>query len=206
MEPLFDAAYLLTILCSGVALTATSSAGSERFLFGVMALVLFCGDALHLAPRVASKFSERDLTKQLGFGKLAASITMTVFYVLLWRAGLLRYGADAVPGYATAAVYALAAARVALCLLPQNRWTRDGAPTALSIARNVPFCALGAAVAALFAAGNIADAVWMVVVISFACYIPVVLFARRAPKLGMLMLPKSCAYAALVLMGFVTAG
>ena len=43
---------------------------------------------------------------------------------------------------------------------------------------------------------------WIAILISFACYMPVVLFSGRNPKVGMLMLPKSCAYAAIVLMGF----
>jgi hypothetical protein len=32
------------------------------------------------------------------------------------------------------------------------------------------------------------------IAVSFLFYVPVVLFARKNPKLGMLMLPKSCAY------------
>jgi hypothetical protein len=34
------------------------------------------------------------------------------------------------------------------------------------------------------------------IVISFAFYIPVILFAQQFPLLGMLMIPKTCAYLA----------
>lgn len=43
---------------------------------------------------------------------------------------------------------------------------------------------------------------WLTVVLSFACYIPVVLFADQFPAVGMLMIPKTCAYAWTVLIGF----
>ena len=43
---------------------------------------------------------------------------------------------------------------------------------------------------------------WLVVVVSFACYIPVVLFADTVPAVGRLMIPKTCAYVWAVLIGF----
>ncbi|MGN0243729.1 MAG: hypothetical protein ACI4CT_06685 [Lachnospiraceae bacterium] len=43
---------------------------------------------------------------------------------------------------------------------------------------------------------------WVVVTLSFACYIPVVLFADMLPAVGMLMIPKTCAYVWIVLIGF----
>ena len=43
---------------------------------------------------------------------------------------------------------------------------------------------------------------WLAVVISFGCYIPVVLFADTIPPVGMLMIPKTCAYVWVVLIGY----
>ena len=43
---------------------------------------------------------------------------------------------------------------------------------------------------------------WLAVVVSFACYIPVVLFADTVPAVAMLMLPETCAYVWAVLIGF----
>lgn len=54
---------------------------------------------------------------------------------------------------------------------------------------------------AAFKYGGSLSFLWLAIMISFACYLPVVLFSKTNPKVGMLMLPKSCAYAAIVLMG-----
>lgn len=47
---------------------------------------------------------------------------------------------------------------------------------------------------------------WLAVVISFACYIPVVLFADMVPWVGMLMIPKTCAYVWVVFIGYKAMG
>lgn len=43
---------------------------------------------------------------------------------------------------------------------------------------------------------------WLTIVLSFGFYIPVVLFADKIPMIGMLMIPKTCAYVWTVLIGF----
>ena len=42
---------------------------------------------------------------------------------------------------------------------------------------------------------------WLAIVLSFAFYIPVVLFAEMIPMIGMLMIPKTLAYVWIVVMG-----
>jgi hypothetical protein len=42
----------------------------------------------------------------------------------------------------------------------------------------------------------------LLILLSFICYWPVVLWAHKKPALGMLMLPKSVAYAAMLLFSF----
>ena len=44
---------------------------------------------------------------------------------------------------------------------------------------------------------------WLSIVISFACYLPVVLFAERYPLVGILMIPKTCAYVWTVMIGYL---
>lgn len=200
-ETVFDLAYLSTVLVCGL-LLLQSAAGGPRWQFGVMALVLFFGDATHLLPRIYVLWRPRteNAPALLGVGKLIASVTMTVFYVLLWNLGARLYGAA---GFLTAIIYVLAALRIALCLFPQNRWFSPNPPLSWAVWRNVPFILMGLAVMVLFAAraeGSLA-CLWIAVLLSFAFYIPVVLYAGKNPKIGMLMLPKSCAYAAIVVMG-----
>lgn len=43
---------------------------------------------------------------------------------------------------------------------------------------------------------------WLTIVISFGFYLPVVLFADMIPLIGMLMIPKNCAYVWTVMIGF----
>ena len=43
---------------------------------------------------------------------------------------------------------------------------------------------------------------WLAIVISFGFYLPVVLFADAVPAIGMFMIPKTCAYVWMVLMGY----
>ena len=43
---------------------------------------------------------------------------------------------------------------------------------------------------------------WLTIVLSFAFYIPVVLWADTIPMIRMLMIPKTCAYVWTVLIGY----
>jgi hypothetical protein len=107
-----------------------------------------------------------------------------------------------------ALVIGLAAARVALCLFPQNEWTSVNAPLDWGIYRNIPFAALGILIIALYAvmAKKTGDRPFrfmaLAVTLSFAFYIPVVLFADAYPLIGMLMIPKTLAYVWVVVMGY----
>ena len=101
-----------------------------------------------------------------------------------------------------------AAARIGLCLFPQNAWLSANPPLSWGIWRNVPFALLGALVIVVFLRGarQTGDRafrwMWLAIVLSFAFYIPVVLWADVVPLVGMLMIPKTCAYVWVVWMGF----
>ncbi|MEG2939500.1 MAG: hypothetical protein RR829_04660, partial [Oscillospiraceae bacterium] len=43
---------------------------------------------------------------------------------------------------------------------------------------------------------------WLTIVLSFAFYLPVVLWADMFPLIGMLMIPKTCAYVWTILIGY----
>lgn len=196
VEIIFDGVYLVLAAGIGAALLFSGEAGSARQLAGVMALVLAGGDAFHLLPRMALIKTGREeaLRAALGWGKFITSLTMTVFYLLLWQIAAICFG-PAGAGM-NALVWALAAVRAALCLLPQNRWTDALPPVSWGVWRNLPFLALGVVVAArffLFRSAGLGS-MWMAIAVSFACYLPVVLWANKNPKIGMLMLPKTCAY------------
>ncbi|MEA5144137.1 MAG: hypothetical protein VB023_11290 [Oscillibacter sp.] len=212
METLFDAIYLSTVITLGILMIVRSRGSRETLLFGIMAVTLGAGDAFHLVPRAIALCTVGldQFTYALGVGKLITSITMTVFYILLYYVWRQRYGVHGKTGLTTA-VYLLSAARVALCLFPQNAWTSADAPLAWGIYRNIPFALLGLLVIVLFyrSAREKNDRsfhfMWLTIVLSFAFYIPVVLFANTLPPVGMLMIPKTCAYVWTVLIGFLDA-
>ncbi|MDR0906657.1 MAG: hypothetical protein LBN00_10905 [Oscillospiraceae bacterium] len=209
METIFDVAYLVAVITLG-AIMCVRSGGNRGFrLFGIMAVVLGCGDAFHLVPRVYSLLTgTMDANAAaLGFGTLVTSVTMTIFYVMFYHFMQLRYKLVAKKPL-TIAVYALAAARIALCLFPQNDWLSADAPWSWGIYRNIPFVILGALLICLIfkEAKKREDKpfrlAWLAIALSFTFYIPVVLFADAVPIIGMLMLPKTICYMWLVLTGF----
>lgn len=199
----------MTVINLGILMVRGSGGELQYRLFGAMAITLGCGDAFHLIPRAVALCTTglESYTAALGIGKLITSITMTAFYVLLYDVWRCRYRITGKKGL-TIAVWTLAALRVVLCLMPQNAWTSAEAPLSWGIYRNIPFTILGALIVVLFyrSAKEAGDRpfrfLWLTVVISFGCYLPVVLFADRIPAVGMLMIPKTCAYVWTVLIGF----
>ncbi|MCJ7834074.1 hypothetical protein MUB23_01515 [Cuneatibacter sp. NSJ-177] len=208
-ETLFDAVYLVTVITLGVLMITRSHGRRQYLLFGIMAVTLGAGDAFHLVPRAVALCTTglENYTAALGIGKFITSITMTVFYILLYYVWRLRYqikGRTAL----TVSVFVLAILRVLLCLFPQNGWTSADAPLSWGIYRNIPFALLGLLIIVLFyqEAKKHGDRafrfMWLTIVLSFAFYIPVVLFADTIPAIGMLMIPKTCAYVWTVAIGF----
>ena len=82
-ESVFDILYLLLAIISGCLIMRRAGNRTERYM-GLAALILGCGDAFHLIPRVLNYFVNTDFTATLGVGKLITSISMTVFYILLY--------------------------------------------------------------------------------------------------------------------------
>ncbi|MDD4797045.1 MAG: hypothetical protein PHO66_04695 [Eubacteriales bacterium] len=199
VEAVFDVAYLAAVVLLGLALLAGAAGNTARLLAGAMALVLAGGDACHLAPRilVIKTGNEERFRRALGRGKQVASITMTVYYLLLWQIGLLVFAPENIKGWSYT-VYLLAAVRIVLCLLRQNKWEQRHPPLLWGLWRNLPFFLQGVVVAGLyFLQRNTAPQLammWPAIAVSFAFYLPVVLWVAKNPKIGMLMLPKSCAY------------
>jgi hypothetical protein len=209
MEPIFEIPYLIGVVALGLLILKRGRSERQFFFFGIMAVVLGCGDAFHLIPRMWALFTAgvTNLPEQaapLGFGKLVTSVTMTVFYVLLFHVWQFRYKKWG--GNLVAAVYFLAAVRIVLCFFPQNDWFNIDAPLSWGIIRNVPFVILGAVIVSIYLKEARNDKpfrfMWLAITLSFLFYIPVVLFADAYPMIGMLMIPKTCAYVWIVVMGY----
>lgn len=209
VETLFDICYLVTVLTVGIRMIRGAKGSRQFELFGWMAVVLGAGDSFHLVPRAIALCTTGldSFAFQLGLGKWITSVTMTVFYVLLYYVWRERYEVKGQKSL-TVAVYTLSVARVILCMMPQNQWLTDRSPLIWGIYRNVPFALLGILVIVLFyrSAKERGDKafgwMWLTIVLSFGFYIPVVLWAEAVPMIGMLMIPKTCAYVWTVMIGY----
>ena len=192
VETLFDAVYLISVITIGVLIICGSKGNAQFKLFGLMAVVLGAGDSFHLVPRALALCTTglENYTVPLGLGKWITSVTMTVFYVLLYYVWRQRYQIKDKTEL-TAAVYGLAAARIILCMMPQNQWMSAASPLSWGIYRSTK-------------EHNDSSFrwMWLTIVLSFGFYIPVVLWADTFPMIGMLMIPKTCAYVWTVLIGY----
>ena len=209
METIFDIGYLGAVIILGALMIKNCRGDRQFYLFGIMGVILGVGDAFHLVPRILALHAGdmESYAAALGIGKMISSITTAGYYTLLYMVWRIRYHITD-KNELTIVVYAMLALRVVLCLLPFNQWTSLDAPLSWGIYRNIPFVILGVILMVILyqSAKKENDTafqwMWLTVVISFVCYIPVVLFAETIPAVGMLMLPKACAYVWAVAMGY----
>lgn len=208
-ETSFDAIYLIGVIILGIIMIIKSKNNKQFKLFGIMAVVLGLGDSFHLIPRAIALCTTglENYTYALGIGKFITSITMTIFYVILYYIWRIRYKITDKNIY-TILVYILAFLRIALCLFPQNAWTSSNSPLSWGIYRNIPFTLMGILTIVIFYKSSrqnndkLFKNMWLTIVISFGFYLPVVLFADTIPAIGMLMIPKTLAYVWTVLIGY----
>ena len=209
VETSFDVVYLISVITIGILMILKSNGNKEHRLFGIMAVVLGAGDSFHLVPRALALCTTglENYVVPLGMGKFITSITMTIFYIILYYVWRIRYKVQGKKNI-TIAVYVLSALRIILCLFPQNKWLSASAPLSWGIYRNIPFALLGLLIIILFYKSakkhkdNEFKYMWLTIVLSFGFYIPVVLWADTIPMIGMLMIPKTCAYVWTVLIGY----
>ncbi|MCQ2474259.1 MAG: hypothetical protein MJ098_09005 [Saccharofermentans sp.] len=203
MEAVFCVFYIVFTVIMGIRIIRKSDKNRQILLYGIMSLVLVFGDAFHLVPRIFAAINRTaDYSFSLGIGKMITSITMTIFYLILYFIFEMRYEKKSVP--MRASVIALSVIRIALCFFPQNDWTGE-APVIWGIYRNIPFTILGLIMVVLFFAkrsDKIYKWMWLAILLSFLFYIPVVLWSDVSPMIGMLMLPKTCMYMWIVVMGY----
>lgn len=207
MEGIFDACYLTTALVLGIWMLIKAKSPYTR-LFGAMAVLLAAGDAFHLIPRIVALCGNglEAYAFELGLGKLITSITMTIFYIILFALVEMRIGKRSKA--LEISMLALAAVRIGLCCFPQNEWFKSNPNLLWGILRNLPFAAMGIIVIVIcfihYNKERDKDMLFMgiAVILSFAFYLPVVLFAAKVPLIGMLMIPKTLAYVWAIVIGF----
>lgn len=210
----FDSAYLVVLWALvGVmakrlsTVTAANRPAAQRVLAAFVLLGI--GDTGHVGFRVFA-YLNGGLEKHaalVGIGTAATAFTVTLFYIVLLDVWRVRYGKAY--GWFEWLLVMAGVFRMGLMIPAVNAWSSAVSPMPWSIIRNIPLVIQGAGLVFLLFrdASRTKDvpfrrSAWMIV-LSFACYIPVILFAPQHPLVGMLMIPKTCAYLAVA---FILAG
>lgn len=208
-ESIFNVFYLTSVFYMSIKTISAGKNSKLVKLFGLMGLTLGLGDSFHLIPRIYALLTTglEANAAALGVGKFITSITMTIFYVMLMRIWEIKFNIKNDKGLRIFAGI-LVICRIVLTLLPENQWTLRKAPAIWGIYRNIPFTILGVLVVYLILkeANRQKDVIFkkigIAVLISFACYIPVVLYSNTYSLVGILMIPKTLAYLWIVYIGY----
>ena len=177
--------------------------------------LLALGDSGHVGFRVlayAAGSLETTLTVigvevgLVGIGVFSTSVTVTIFYALMLMIWRVRF--DQQYGGFGLLLFLAAAVRLVLMLFPQNEWSRIVSPQPWATYRNLPLLVQGLGAAYLILRDAIANKdrtfkwVGVMILVSYAFYVPVVLFVEVVPMIGMLMIPKTMAYVAIAWVAF----
>lgn len=220
VEVSFNIGYLLVVwglvaamLRRRASVPAADAPVARRILWAFALLAL--GDTGHVGLRVLA-YGLGGLEVQpvvlgvpislVGLGALATAFTLTLFYMLLLDTWRLRFGHAWGP--LALALLAAGVLRLLIMAFPQNAWSQTTPPQPWSLYRNLPLIVQGLGLAFLMlrdaqAQGDrLFRSIGRYILISYACYLPVVLWVQRAPMLGMLMIPKTLAYVAIAVLAY----
>lgn len=199
-ESTFDIVYLLIVIIIGIKIIINNQ-NNQTKLMGYSILILGCGDAFHLIPRVLNYFIDNNFNLLLGIGKLVTSIKMTIFYIIMYYIYIKNYNQKENKKI-TFIIWSLLVLRIILCLLPQNGWFTNESPYICGIIRNIPFAIIGSIIVLLFykerSKDKIFKNIWLLVLLSFIFYFIVVSGAPYITLLGMFMIPKTICYILIV--------
>jgi hypothetical protein len=170
--------------------------------------LLALGDSGHVGFRVIA-YARGGLEANpdlVGIGALSTAFTVTLFYMLMvdiWRVRFKRK-----LGWAGWTLLAAGLVRLVVMAFPQNQWQQITAPYDWSLLRNAFLVVQGLGVMALILrdAGRTQDRTfrWIgyMIALSYTFYAPVILWVQWVPLLGMLMIPKTCAYVGVALIAY----
>jgi hypothetical protein len=213
VEVVFNVTYLIVVwtLVVMMARRLPSVAPADRpvavrftWAFALLAL----GDTGHVGFRVLA-YALGGLAAHpalVGLGALSTAYTVTIFYILMLDIWRLRYNKPL--GIFGGVLLAAGIVRLVVMAFPQNQWGQIVAPYDWSLLRNALLVVQGLGVMYLI----LRDAIragdtpfkWIGIMIAFsyAFYAPVILWSAQVPMLGMLMIPKTCAYLAVAIIGY----
>jgi hypothetical protein len=213
VEVIFNITYLAVIWVMVVKMARRlprvapgNQALAKRMMWAFALLAL--GDTGHVGFRVVA-YALGGLDGHpilVGMGALSTAYTVTLFYMLMVDVWRLRYNKPlGVFGWFLLTAGAL---RLVVMLFPQNQWGQIVAPYNWSLLRNSLLVVQGVGVMILILRDAIRTGdtpfkwIGIMIALSYAFYAPVILWSAQAPILGMLMIPKTCAYIAIAIIGY----
>ncbi|MDF2890024.1 MAG: hypothetical protein K0R80_391 [Clostridia bacterium] len=173
-------------------------------------MFLAIGDTGHVGFRVLSyylggldaKLSLLGVEISLvGSGALATAVTITLFYVIMLDTWRKRFNAKY--GVFEYILIVAAIIRLIMFLHPGNQWSSVIPPYSWSVLRNIPLMLQGLGVAYLILRDGFKSKdrlfMWigLMILLSYACYLPVIFLVQKSLWIGMLMIPKTLAYLAI---------
>ena len=168
-------------------------------------LLVGFGYGFNLVPRVLRYFFKSDFTVALDIGKLVTSITMTIFYILMFYIYKNKYKAENTKKI-ECIICILAIIRIILSMLSQNNWITNDSSVIMGIIRNIPFAIIRLIIIVIYykkrAEYKEFKYVWLNVLLSFVFYLIVVLGTEAVPALGAFMIHKTVCYI-LIIVAFV---
>ncbi len=178
-------------------------------------LMLAIGDTGHVGFRVIayglggleSRLDVFGLNIPLvGLGALSTAFTVTIFYMFIVAIWKVRFDEKVFGAYIGFQVFGLI--RLLLMMFPQNEWSNVVPPEQWSLYRNIPLMVVGLGVAShiLMSNAKVKDRFYtilaLLIYVSYAFYLPVILWVREVPLLGMLMIPKTLAYIVMAVLAY----
>jgi len=171
-------------------------------------IFLAVGDTGHVGFRVIA-YLTGGLEKSsdlVGIGMLATAVTVTFFYMLMVYIWSEQFGKKI--GWVGLTMLAAGFIRLIIMFLPGNEWGSIVPPQPMGIIRNLPLIYQGLGIMILLFRDSaktknkpFLKISWMIF-LSYLFYIPVILFADKVPLLGLLMIPKTCAYLAVAVIAY----
>jgi hypothetical protein len=213
VEVIFNISYLLVVWALVIVMWRRRGELSgdtlrlSNLVTGAFAL-LALGDTGHVGFRVwayalGSLESRVAGISLVGVGALATAITVTFFYMVMLEAWRVRFHKTF--GWFEYLLLAAGVVRLIIMAFPFNDWSATVPPQPYSLIRNLPLMlqGLGLAYLVLREARLSQDRTFtwigVSILVSYACYTPVILFVQQVPVIGMLMIPKTMAYVAIAL-------
>jgi hypothetical protein len=213
IEVIFNVSYLVVIWSLVVMMLLRQSIVApknqtiaRRILWAFALLAL--GDTGHVGFRVIA-YARGGLEANpvlVGLGALSTAYTVTLFYMLMVDIWQLRFQKSL--GWFSWTLLGAGVVRMIIMAFPQNQWESIMPPYNWSLLRNAFLVVQGLGVMYLILRdaipANDSTFKWIGVMIalSYIFYAPVILWSAVVPMLGMLMIPKTCAYIAVAVIAY----